>query len=651
MFDPIQTPRPIRTQADYPPDLKPASRRPVRLWTATQLALTLLCWLAPSVHAQQPQNNAGFGGVYRTINIESLTGGQAALGCADVGSLTFITTGDTSGSSNHKIYAVDSANNVVATLAQPAIHSSSTWGMRDLCTDGVHIAGGSEAGISILTQAGSLATTWGGQTITQPITGSILTAIGVPRGLAWDGAAAGGAGRFYTVNHESDIFEFDIQGNITGSFTNAGWSGTGLAIDPRTGNLWIDGSQARGDLIEIDRSGGSGQPTGNRVARCVSGALGGGLSPASNTANVHAPWSSEFCLLSLSQGNPDTLAVHRIHLGNGRAGWDDCRLNIGTNGNWFGHEYAEFGSGDLLGLHVIAPSAGQTGQSIWTIFNFPPYSATDDLTDLTGIYPGAGVLIEHRTHNSASLAAPTNIFAQIPMATGQIQTIPLPPTFPVSNGLLLRAQALMVDLSLADPITSTNEAFFRGAMPQTGILVEAVGANSFDVDPHRGFWRIRHLGGHAAIHSVALDWTLTTEPGQHSMLFDIDQDLRGHRHDAGNGVTCPGTYRNGSDLTTGLDYTYPGNHTTSCATGNENAGFSIDVGTGNAAQRLTYRFIGSMFQTGQQLDFDCDTDGGTGVAGSAMAGLTVHIELVDGTLLNGTLSADPHNPLRAFLQL
>ena len=626
-------------------------RNTPRPWSAPPLALQLLWLLVPCLSAQQPQNNAGFGGIYRTINIKSLTGSDTAIGCADLGNLTFISARDTSSANNHKVYAVNSADQLVATFSQPALHTSSKWGMRDLCTDGVHLAGGSEAGISILTQSGALATTWDGHPINQPITGSMLAAVGVPRGLAWDGSAGGGTGRFYAVNHNSDIFEFDTQGNITGSFPNAGWVGTGLAVDSRTGNLWVDGSQARGDLMEIDRAGGSGQPTGRRIPRSVPGALGGGLSPASTAANAHAPWPSEFCLLSLSQGSPDTLAVHRVHLGNNRPGWDDCRLEVSTNGIRLRDNFAQMGSGDTLELFVVAHAGAPNNPTTWTIFNFPPYSATDDLTDLTGFYPGAGILVEHRTHNAASITAPTNIFAEIPTAVGQVKSIPLPPSFPVASGMLLRTQAVIIDLSEPNPVMSTNEAFFQGSMPQTGILIEAVGANSFDVDPDRGFWRIYNLGGLGPIHSISLDWTQSTLPGQHSMLFDIDEDLRGHRHDAGNSTTCAGTYRNTSDIDTGLDYAYPGNHVSSCTTGTENAGFSIDVGTDAAAQKLTYRFSGNLFDAGKRLEFDCDTDGGRGVAGSAMAGLVVHVTLVDGTSLSGTLMVDPQDPLRAFTQL
>ena len=198
---------------------------------------------------------------------------------------------------------------------------------------------------------------------------------------------------------------------------------------------------------------------------------------------------------------------------------------------------------------------------------------------------------------------------------------------------------------------STNESFFRAAASQTGIFIEAVGANSFDTDVDRGFWRVRHLGSYGAIQSIQLDWTLSTEPGQHSMQFDIDQDLNGHRHDGGNSTGCPGTYRNDSDLATGLDYSYPGNHAPACATGGENAGFSIDAGNAEAAQAVTYRFTGNSFGNGLQFEFDCDTDGGLGVTGASMTGLVVRVKVAGGTLLSSALSVDPHNPMRAFAQL
>ena len=124
------------------------------------------------------------------------------------------------------------------------------------------------------------------------------------------------------------------------------------------------------------------------------------------------------------------------------------------------------------------------------------------------------------------------------------------------------------------------------------------------------------------------------------MVFDIDENLDGRRFDAGNANTtgCLGTFRNASDIATGLDYTAPPNHIAACA-GAGSAGFAIDAGNASAARAITLRFAPGQFSAGKVLEFDCDTDGGLGVAGGAMRGLTVEVELTDGTILNGQLDA------------
>jgi hypothetical protein len=137
------------------------------------------------------------------------------------------------------------------------------------------------------------------------------------------------------------------------------------------------------------------------------------------------------------------------------------------------------------------------------------------------------------------------------------------------------------------------------------------------------------------------------------MVFDIDQVSDGCRHDAGNatGSACRGTYRFGTDAATGLDYAFAQNHRAPCAGPGESAGFTIDFGDAGAARMLTYRFAGGLFTAGQRLEVDCDTDGGLGVAGDAMRGLHVRVELVDNTVLTGTLAVDPQKPQRAFVRL
>src|SRR5712671_4342303 len=178
----------------------PAPSAMIRIQAGTFAAVLAM---AAALAAQQQQNNAGYGGIYRQLDLEALSGNRAHLGVADVGGDLFVSARDpNAGGTNHVIYKITPANTLTM-FAQPAVHSISAWGMRDLCTDGQNIAGGSEAGISILDS-----------------TGAALAALGVPRGLAWDGASNGGNGSFFAVNFESAIYEFDRTGAILGTWPN-----------------------------------------------------------------------------------------------------------------------------------------------------------------------------------------------------------------------------------------------------------------------------------------------------------------------------------------------------------------------------------------------------------------------------------------------
>jgi len=617
------------------------------------LAIGLWLSLAVSAPGQALANNAGFGGIYRTVDLGTLTGNDMHLGCADLGGRTWVTARDPAKGGHHVLYAIDANGALVSTLPQPAIHQLSAFGMRDLCTDGQNLAGGSEAGISILTPTGALATTWNGRPIAQPIAGPVLAALGVPRGLAWDGQAGNGAGRFYAVNFASPIYEFDVLGNITGTFPNRGWNGCGLALDAHTGNLWIDACPARGDLAEIDRAGGTWQPTGRRIPRARAGSFEGGLSEAAPRAGTHAPWDCTFALVGICQGGTDTLAVQRVDLVPALRGDDEVRLDTAINGSALDGTTKEFGVLDTVTLENHDASGAAAGRPYWTIVNYPPESSLDDLTDISLLGTGIAIAPEHRTLNELSIAHPSLTPMVFVGVAGAPTSLFIAPSLAVPPGFLVRLQSVTFDPQWPSSIASTNEVYLVGGQPQTGILVEAIGPNSNATSAQRGFWRIEHCGGRAAIRAVQFDWATSTEPGQESMVFDVDQVTDGRRHDAGNaaGSACRGTYRLGTDVATGLDYTYPQNHRAPCAGPGESAGFTIDLGDAGAARILTYHFAGGLFTAGKRLEFDCDTDGGLGVSGDAMRGLRVRVDFVDNTLVYGTLAVDPRQPQRAFVRL
>ncbi len=613
-----------------------------------RLALALLPALALALPGQQ-QDNAGFGGVVRQLDLRALTGNDAHLGVCDIGGVLYVSARDPNGGRNHVIYRI-TPDRQVSSFAQPALHAQSEWGMRDLCTDGVHLAGGSEAGVSILTTSGALASDWNGQPVTQPIGGPVQWSVPSFRALCWDGTANGGNGLFYTVSHDGHLVAFDRWGSVAQIWPNDGWAGHGLALDPVSGNFWMNGSAGGGDLVEIDHQGGSHRLTGRRIPPAVPGGRPGGLAVASVATGDHAPWPARANLVELVQGSPDVLAVRRLHLLPGRNGWDEVRLEVNVNGNAWQRPAAAFGPGDTLGLRLRDPTHALDGLPGWVIFNFLPEAAGDDLTDLAPFTPGLGLLVEHRSRNLANVGVPTGNYLIVALGIGQTGQIPLSPG-PAPSGLI-RIQALHLDPGHPQLLTSTNEAWWVEGPSQRGVLVEADGRDSFASEAGRGFWRIRHLGGVAPIRSVTLDWAAATRPGLENAVFDIDQDRMVGRLDGGNGTgPCLGTYRNGSDVLAGLDYGFPGNHVSWCAPGNHNAGFTFAQGDRGATRDLTFRFTGAAFGPGVTFEFDCDTDGGLGVSGRAMAGLVVRVTLADNTQLTGELQADSHHPFRAAVIL
>ena len=61
-------------------------------------------------------------------------------------------------------------------------------------------------------------------------------------------------------------------GNVLTQYPNQNWSIRGLALDPMTGNLWLQSSGGnRGDIVEVDLA--SGLETGKRIIRHKPGSL------------------------------------------------------------------------------------------------------------------------------------------------------------------------------------------------------------------------------------------------------------------------------------------------------------------------------------------------------------------------------------------
>jgi len=115
------------------------------------------------------------------------------------------------------------------------------------------------------------------------------------------------------------------------------------------------------------------------------------------------------------------------------------------------------------------------------------------------------------------------------------------------------------------------------------------------------------------------------------MVFDTDQVGMADRFDAGDSTTtgCQGTYRNASDVATGLDYS--GTAASPCDATAQLGWVGSNPGANPGEFRtLTFAFQPGRFFNFARLEFDCDTDGGVGVNGGAMDGLVVTATLANG---------------------
>ncbi len=209
------------------------------------------------------------------------------------------------------------------------------------------------------------------------------------------------------------------------------------------------------------------------------------------------------------------------------------------------------------------------------------------------------------------------------------------PNIPSIAGGTLFTQALVAvpGINRLGVISSDRGEILIGR--RCGVVMEAVGANSFNADTQSGFWRIANNSGQQ-ITAVTLDWSTTPDQDQLPRAFDTDQISMGDRFDGGNSQTpgCLGTYRNACDVLTGLDYA--GSMASAC----DPAALTGFVGSnpGSAPGEFqTLDFAFTDFDSGELFEFDCDTDRGVGINGAEMRGLVVTVTLADGCAVRGVL--------------
>jgi hypothetical protein len=608
---------------------------------------------AASLCAQEPsRNRAGFGGVYTEFALDPQTGGQTHLGVA-VDSVTgrFYVSAAGAGNGSHVVHEFDRGGSLVTTFPQPAAHHASGFGIRDLEFDGQSLIGGSEAGISVFSPGGALASVIlaanGPQPIVQPIRGPVAALLPVFRALALDPNGNRGYGSLLVADFGSPIYEIDLHGNVLATFPNLGWSAYGLTLDPVTGNVWVYAGPT-GQIEELDRA--TMVPTGRALPSIVPGAPGG-LALASPVAQHHAPWPNLGALVHLVQGSADVVAVQRLHLFPGVLGWNELRLETGTNGGPTAPGVAPFWSGDALDFVVVDPTGLRNGMPVWFLFNVYFDANRDGVTDLSPLLPGTGVLWEHTSLNLLSTPGTAN-FQLTTGAVGGRQSWAVPPSMGPADRDLFRIQAVYFEpASPQQAIASTNAANWQAQAGERGIVVAAHGVTSFHGGTGTPFWSVTSDATHN--HGAITNVELTTIGATGTALlqrFDIDQNSMNDRFDGGNSAQpgFAGTFRNGSASLCGLDFGAPGVYVAPFHVPGESCGAAFSQAPDAAGYVPDLHFAFTAFTPGKAFQFDCDTDGG-GPSGHDHAGLVVRITTANSGVLTGVLQRDPHVPFRAVV--
>ena len=686
--------------------------RDCRLWSAV-LALVTAVACSPGLSAQ----GLGYASPTHTFDVEAIASLDPAnggvlngnLGCVWFqGNYYFTSSNNNTPAFNHRVIQFDSTGTYVGGFDQDAAvqGGGSVWGYRDGATDAVYANDGSgtllmpesvmlwgnELGIFVHDATGALATTYQCANGTFPLpanpipnTNGILTTL---RAVAYDPHGNAGNGSIWTADFGSDILELDMSGNVLTQvfFVQPGqtnqWSAYGFAIDPYTGQMWVNSSPNAGNIVQLDKVGGTFAETGASFKYAEStpaGGIQGGLDMMVDNAIYPSPTGNAANLVGLTQDAPDVLAAYRLHLYSNLLGETENRLVtqvttidpcLGPTPGPRDGTTKSYQLGDTLtwgwdttpnpaniGLPAMSLLCIDTGGIIT--------DASTDASTLGDIVPELTIpnalsvpaavspfLLGDTTGVGTLLATSVPLWPGFTVGAADLN-IPIGAGFGSNAGDNLSMQVLAAEPNAPLGFIATNRVNLlgQGALPVASLVCEATGANPFNADTSNGFWRVRHTGLLAPI--VQIDVTLPA-----GAVWDTDQGGMADAFWGGNSTlvgTCGGTYRNASDVACGLIYddqcTYGPTSVTGLAVGCDAAANCGFIGnppstTSNNYTSLTFRFAPNMF-TCLTFEWDTDTDG-IATPGAAHAGTIFTITLQDGTVHTITLAADPADPNRAF---
>lgn len=337
------------------------------------------------------------------------------------------------------------------------------------------------------------------------------------------------------------------------------------------------------------------------------------------------------------------IVAFRVDSWSGPFHTNESELRVGKNGGPLTRSYMGIGpSVQTLDFGLVSYSAVPPPLSTWWLWiNVEAPPTYPFVLRPVGPVAGYGELLEFRLQ-----AWFTQFLSNTDLGIGPLSgyaPVSLPVDLSVLGGTYtFHAQALFGVTGVPGgllPLTASNlSGWDYSASPSASITVTASGADSYNATT-TPFWTVQTTSADP-ITEVEFSWTGSSNPAHASTVFDLIQPLPAG---SGGGVflngnappaTCPGTYRNGTHTTTGLNFNHPLiNGWGSCGTiPAQNMGARAVWGTTGfpAAKTLHWWFSGGSFTgtsgTPRSLQMDIDVDGNTGGTGaSALAGMVVRV--------------------------
>ena len=620
----------------------------LRARPSTRITIAIL-GCATAIAAQvgpRPDRHAGYASFNlfdrQPVNVSVITKSVHPLGVQKLGNFIYV-TGRGKGPVTvgpHTVYVFDLKGKLVRSFNQNPQTKGTRWGWRDMATDGIGLFAGFDFGIHFVDTTGKLVNRVraknGMQTLAKnPIPNP--TGLTASRALAYNPEGNRGNGSLWVANFTSDLVEIDLNGSVLRRFpasTNTPrWWLYGLAWNPATKTLWGNSAPQGGPIREIDPS--TGKYTSHvPIRRFRAGADAGGM------CGIPGP-NGSFSLLAMSQGSGKltaTMVGYRVDRAKALPGETEARMlnavGPGPLNSSFPKRFVTTPQAVRMGFDTSRDSSllGRPGA---LFLNFGPdakkLGVTPGFPELLAIWPasippGAGVII---------------------LSTAVLPR-PLPfniPKLPFNQGDRIRMQMIYFEPKSPNFFVETNQvAWDFETFP---VIVRAEGPNSFNSNENFGFFSVQNHGA-IWIEEITFDWVGSSNQAHFNMQFDCDQGGLRNRFDAGNSkqAGCSGTYRNNSDVATGLIYDAQNTIKGVSCDASSNSGFIATnrVGSTGASYRtLKFRFANRKFKLGARFEFDCDTDFGGGIRGGDMEGMVVTIKLGPARTLKGELKKVSNN--------